>query len=270
MKTVELMPNEHSAAKLIGYLHEINESEMPNRLLRPCVVICPGGGYSILSAREADPPAFAFFSRGYNVFILYYSIQGDAGQMRPLIDISKSIMKIRENSIDWGIIPNQIAVCGFSAGAHVAASSGTLWDHPALKEELDTQNGRNKPDAMILCYPVITGGEFAHRGSFDWLTEGKNDPKQIALYSLENHIDSLTPPAFLWHTAADKDVPVENTLMFAAALQKNHIPFECHIYPNGNHGMSMCNNEVNSRNDHCSTWFPLCVEWLSELFSFEY
>ncbi len=269
MITIDLNPNPDSTAKLIGYLHEKSE-EMPNRFLRPCVVVCPGGGYEFLSAREADPPAFAFFSHGYNVFILYYSINEEATDMRPLIDISRSIMKIRENCENWGIIPNQIAVCGFSAGAHVAASVGTLWDSPALKEKIDTKDGQNRPNAMVLCYPVITAGEFAHRGSIDCLTGGKRDPESTGIFSLENQVSSATPPAFLWHTVEDETVPVENTLMFAAALQKNHIPFECHVYPNGAHGQSMCSAEVDSKNPHCATWFGLCTEWMGELFKFEY
>lgn len=270
MKTVNLTPDEGSGARLVGYLHDLDDREMPNRLQRPCVLICPGGGYTFLSAREADPPAFAFFSRGYNVFILYYSVQEGASNMRPLIEISESVMAIRKNSAEWGILPDRIAVCGFSAGAHVAASLGTLWDSERLRERLDTQDGQNRPDAMILCYPVITGGDFAHRGSFDQLTGGKNDPEELDFYSLEKHVSSLTPPAFLWHTVSDETVPVENTLLFATALQKNGVPFECHIYPNGAHGLSMCNNEVNSENPHCATWFPLCAEWLDELFRFEY
>lgn len=270
MKIVEMNPNENSSAKLVGYLHEMDEKEMANRISRPCVVICPGGGYTMLSAREADPPAFAFFSRGYHVFLLYYSIHEDAGDMRPLMDISKAVMLIRQNSAQWGILPDQIAVCGFSAGGHVAASLGTLWDSSALKAKLDTQSGQNKPNAMILCYPVITGGEYAHRGSFDQLTQGKNDPQSLEFYSLEKQVNGVTPPAFLWHTADDKSVPVENSMMFSAALQKYHIPFECHIYQSGLHGSSMCNAEVNTKNDHCATWFPLCIQWLDALFGYEY
>lgn len=270
MKIVELNPNPESRANLIGYLHDRDEQEMKNRLLRPCVVICPGGGYEILSAREADPPAFAFFSKGYDVFILYYSIREEAANLRPLIDLSRAVIKIRENSGEWGIIPDQIAVCGFSAGAHVAASLGTLWDAPELKEKMDIKNGLNRPNAMILCYPVITGGEFAHRGSFNRLIEGADEKESTEFFSLENHVTALTPPTFLWHTADDKSVPVENSLMFAAALQKKHIPLECHIYNSGRHGLSMCNTEVNSVNVHCSTWFSLCTEWLGELFQFAY
>ena len=270
MKTVNLTPNSASKTKLTGYLHEIDTEEMQNRVLRPCVLICPGGGYEFLSAREADPPAFAFFSQGYNVFILYYSIKEAAADMHPLIDASWAVMKIRENCEQWGIIPDQIAVCGFSAGAHVAASLGTLWNNPALKEKMDTKNGKNRPNALVLCYPVITAGEFSHHGSIEYLTGGAADGKMASLFSLENQVSDATPPTFLWHTADDSCVPVENTLMFASALQRNHIPFECHIYPNGEHGQSMCNVEVNSNNPHCATWFGLCAQWLGELFQFEY
>lgn len=269
MKVITCSPNPNSSAKLIGYLHD-DEPEMTNRKLRPCVVVCPGGGYNMLSARESDPPAFAFFEKGYHVFILFYSIREEAANLQPLVDISSAILEIRKNSDEWNILPNQIAVCGFSAGAHVAGSAGTLWDKPELKAKMDTKGGMNKPNAMILCYPVITGGKFAHRGSFDRLTAGNDEKQYNDFFSLEKHVDSATPPTFLWHTAEDDCVPVENTLLFAAALQRSHIPFECHIYPNGCHGQSMCNVEVNTKNDHCATWFPLCAQWLGELFHFAY
>lgn len=270
MKTINCSPSPNSKARLVGYLHDDEPEEMPVHNQRPCVIVCPGGGYEFLSAREADPPAFAFFSKGYNVFILYYSLCKDAQNMQPLIDLSLSVMKIRENCKEWHIISSQIAVIGFSAGAHVAGSLGTMWNNPALKEKIDTKCGSNRPNAMILCYPVITGGEFAHRGSFQWLTGSPVENEDCRFFSLENHVDSDTPPAFLWHTADDGCVPVENTLMFAAALQRSHIPFECHIYPSGDHGLSMCNAEVNTKSPHCATWFPLCAEWLGELFHFEY
>ncbi len=269
MKTVEFIPNENSNAKLFGYLHESNE-EQPNRLSRPCVMVCPGGGYEMLSERESDAPAFAFYAKGYHVFVLYYSIKEEAAGMTPLIEISKSVMLIRRHAEEWGIIPDQIAVCGFSAGGHLAGSLGTLWNHPKLLEKLDTQNGLNRPNAQILCYPVISGGIYAHRGSFEQLTGGEYDEESIAFYSLENHVSGSTPPTFLWHAVDDDIVPVENALMYAAALQRNKVPFECHLYPNGGHGLSMSNVEVNRSNGHCATWFPLCAQWLGELFQFEY
>lgn len=270
MRIVHLNPNPESSARLVGYLHDGETEKMTDRLVRPCVIICPGGGYSTLSAREAEPPATAFFAKGYNVFILYYSILNEACDLRPLADISLAIIMIRENASLWGVITNQIAVCGFSAGANVAASAGTLWDNPKLREKIDTKDGSNKPDAMILCYPLITAGEYTHRRSMEYIGAGLNENERVELFSLEKHVSASTPPAFLWHTVEDQSVPVENTMMFSQALQKFHVPFECHIYQKGYHGLSMCNAEVNSKNSHCATWFELCVEWLGDLFDFDY
>lgn len=266
MKTVEFRPNPESDARVVGYLHEPVPGEMPQGVDRPCVVVCPGGGYVFLSAREADPPASAFFARGYQVFILYYSIGEKASELRPLIDGSLTLMKIRENAAEWHVIPDKIAVTGFSAGGHVAASLGTLWDAPELKARFDTKGGKNRPDAMILCYSVLTAGELTHQDSARTVCGGEPTPEQIELFSLEKHVTPQTPPAFLWHTVEDDCVPVENALMFAAALQKNHVPFECHVFQRGGHGMSMCDAEVGVDNRHASSWFPLCADWLDELF----
>lgn len=264
MEKIELKPNPESEAKLVGYLHDKLEEKMPNRMKRPCVVVCPGGGYEYCSAREADPVAFSFFARGYHVFILYYSVGKAACGLRPLTDLSLSVLKIREKSEEWGIYPDKIALCGFSAGGHLAASLGTLWKNPLFAG--GGAGDANRPNALILGYPVISAGPFAHEGSIRLVSGGKEDIRSLC--SLENQVTPETPPAFLWHTADDGSVPVENTLLFVSALQKNHVPFECHIYPHGNHGMSMCTEEVGSRDPHLATWFPLCAEWLGELFGF--
>ena len=267
MKRMDLTPNPSSKAKLVGYLHDKNEQEMPNRIKRPCVVVCPGGGYEFCSAREADPVAFSFFSRGYNVFILYYSVGKEAAGLQPLSDLSLSVLTIRENSEEWGIFPDKLAVCGFSAGGHLAASLGTLWNSSLLAKDAGGGAGdANRPDAMILGYPVISAGQFAHEGSLRWVSGGNEEFRK--LFSLEEQVTPRTPPAFLWHTSDDGCVPAENTLLFASALQKNHIPFECHIYPHGNHGMSMCSEETGCRDPHLATWFPLCAQWLGQLFGF--
>ena len=267
MKIVKFQPNPNSKAHVIGYLHDVSV-EMPKRTERPCVVIYPGGGYVFLSDREADPPAMAFFARGYQVFILDYSIKEDATQLRPLIDGSLTLMKIRENSKEWHVVPNQIAVLGFSAGGHAAASLGTLWDSPELKAKIDTKGGGNRPDAMILCYAVITAGLKSHRDSIEALCGGKPTPEQVRFYSLEKHVGADTPPTFLWHTDEDDCVPVENAMMFAAALREHGVPFECHIFQKGGHGMSVCNVEVGCPLAHNAIWVRLAMEWLSDLFQF--
>ncbi len=267
-KTVSFSPNPHSPARAVGYLHDVYPEKMPNRIKRPCVVIFPGGAYVFLSEREADPPAMAFFSKGYNVFILYYSIKEHAKDYSPIFDGSLALLKIRENSEKWGILPDKIAVCGFSAGAHAAAALGTLWDEPALKAKIDTQGGRNRPDAMILCYPLISVAGYAHSEWAHTVFGGGLTEEQVNLLSLERHVNGQTPSTFLWHTYEDDCVPVENTLLFAEALRKNKVPFECHIFQKGRHGMSLCNEEVGSPNPHCAAWFPLCAEWLGGLFGF--
>lgn len=266
MEKIELSPNPDSGARLVGYLHDKAE-EMPNFLKRPCVVVCPGGGYEYCSAREADPVALAFFGRGYNTFILYYSVGKEAAQLRPLTDLSLSVLKIRKNCEEWGILPDKIAVCGFSAGGHLAASLGTLWNSPLLAAAGGGAVGNgNRPDAMILGYPVISAGKYAHKGSLHLVSGDQTE--FLKLLSLEKQVTPETPPAFLWHTADDGCVPVQNTLLFAAALLEKGVPFECHIYPHGNHGMSMCTAEVNCPSPHLATWFPLCIEWLENLFGF--
>lgn len=268
MQKIELFPNPGSKARMVGYLHQTLTEMEEHRTKRPCVLIFPGGGYEFLSEREADPVAFSFFQKGYQVFILYYSLCEDARDMQVLVDASNAIMTIRNHSDEWNVREDQIAVCGFSAGGHAAASLGILWNHPRLLEKINTHGGKNRPDAMILCYPVITAGEFAHQGSLKWISGSEQGTEENEFWALDRHVDSTTPPAFVWHTVEDDCVPVENTLFLLNALRKNGISFECHLYPHGGHGMSICTQEVGSPNPHAGTWLPLCLQWLEELFQF--
>lgn len=255
--------------RLKGFLHSYSK-EIPGRTSRPCILIFPGGGYNFLSERENEPVALAYFAAGYNVFTLNYSCGEGAADFRPLIEASEAIVTLRERCEEWHIEPNKIALVGFSAGAHTAASIGTLWNCPALSEKFGEVGEKNRPDAMVLCYSVISSGVFAHRGSFNNISHKGSDKAALELLSLENQVTAGTPPTFLWHTADDMAVPVENTLLMASALRKAGVSFECHIFPEGNHGLSLCNNEVGSPNAHCSKWFKLSLVWLAERFSFEY
>lgn len=248
-------------ASVVGYLHEDHDRLVAHRV-RPALIVCPGGGYGHLSPREADPPALQFFSMGYNVFILSYTLLEQAGQLHPLHQLADTVRTVREHAAQWHINPQKIAVMGFSAGGHLACSLGALWNHP------DVSLGEGcRPNALLLCYPVITLGEFTHAGTRDYVTGG--DPALRSLLSLEHQITPDFPPAFLWHTADDQSVPVENSLLLLSALRKNGIPFESHIFAHGVHGLSLCNREVESPNPECAQWLPLCKTWINGLFGFD-
>lgn len=255
---------------LTGYLHEYSP-EMEMFAARPAVVVCPGGGYVFRSDRETDPVALRFCAAGYQTFVLRYSTAEEAGTplgIKPLTDLSCAVAAVRSSAREWGVDPEKIAVCGFSAGGHLAASLGVHWDSPRLRAAALFKRGENRPNALVLCYPVISAGEYAHRGSIKNLA-GEN-AEDAAFFSLENHIDGdRTPPAFLWHTVEDDAVSVENALLFASGLRRAGVPFEMHLYESGGHGMSVCTREVGAPDRHNADWMRQCLEWLGRRFSFE-
>jgi len=234
------------------------------------VLICPGGGYGGTSWREAEAIAIEFNRAGYNAFVLYYSVKPNK-HPQPIYDVTRAMCIIRERAEEWNVDSDKIAVIGFSAGGHLAGSLGVHWNNPYLLDVPRMEKGKNKPNALILSYPVITGGEFAHRGSFDNLLGENADEKMINEMSLEKHVSKDTPPTFLWHTFEDTCVPVENSLLFANALRKNDVPFEMHIYPKGPHGISLATEVTFDGNDdyinsHIASWIKLCTEWLGIVF----
>lgn len=232
---------------------------------RVAMIICPGGGYGMLSDRESDPPAIAFLNMGLQVFVLQYPIKEDAGNKAPLESLARSVQIVRSNSKQWQIDPDKIAVCGFSAGAHVAGALGVHWNDPESLARCHAKSvDELRPNAMVLCYPVITAGEFAHSGSIRCVS--RNCKESIDYWSLERHVNKNTPPTFLWHTMDDPVVPVENSFLFASALHQYGVGCECHFYEQGNHGMSLATREVGCANESIHTWITLCRNWLSSCF----
>lgn len=251
------------------YIPETVGEINPDVLYR-CVLICPGGGYEYTSRREAEPVALRFAGQGIAAAVLDYSTNGPKYPMQ-VLQVLAAVTYLRRNSADLHIDPEKIAVMGFSAGGHAACSAGVFWQEEFAEKALGIAHGEDKPNGMILCYPVITSGEFAHRGSFDALIGKEPSEELLKRVSLEKQVTENTPQTFLWHTAEDGLVPAENSLLFAMALREKGIPLEMHIYPKGHHGMSLCDETVDRPENvtdgarYCSEWFSRCVRWVKEI-----
>ena len=221
-----------------------------------CIVVCPGGGYGGRAPHEGAPIAKWLNSAGVAGFVLDYRVRPYRHPI-PLGDAQRAIRLVRARAAEWKIDPKRIGILGFSAGGHLAASAATIFDagKADAADPIDRQSCR--PDAAILCYPVITFGEFRHNGSMMNLLGESFDDKLRQELCLETRVTRETPPTFLWHTSEDAGVPVENSLLFAAALHKNKVPFALHIFPHGRHGLGLATDVP----EVCA-WTALCVDWL--------
>lgn len=269
-EVLHIFPQDEKA-NLVTYIR-YNSKELNNGP-RPAMLVLPGGGYGFLSDREAEPIAVAFLAKGFNAFILNYSVNEMAANYNPVCEAALAIKHIRENAEKYNIDPHKIFVVGFSAGGHLACSAGTLWNCEKVREALgaDAPEGIARPDGMILSYPVITAFEHCHPGSI-YNVCGTNTPtdEQKKQFSLEYQVDSSTSPAFIWHTFEDTLVPVQNSLLLALALKKNNVPFELHVYPRGPHGLALANEDTFSGWNGMiqvppQQWVDLAARWAKEL-----
>ena len=269
-EVLHIFPQDEKA-NLVTYLH-YNSKEL-NNPPRPAMIVCPGGGYGFLSDREAEPIAVAFLAKGFNCFILNYSTCEKATNYNPLCEAALAIKHVRENAEKYNVDKNRIFIVGFSAGGHLACSTGTLWNCQKVKETLgdDAEEGIGKPNGMILAYPVITAFEHTHAGTIYNLC-GTTSPtdEQRMRFSLEHHVDNTSVPAFIWHTFEDGAVPVQNSLLLALAMKKNDIPFELHVFPKGPHGLSLANEETSSGfanmiQKEPQIWIDLAANWAKQL-----
>lgn len=270
------------------------------------IIIFPGGGYSWLSDRESKPVAKAFNRYGFRAVIFRYDTSSEILGLRPLKQAAWAIAEIKK------MFPGEpVYLCGFSAGAHCAASIGIHFDdtdwngHPLFDDVIDyiTKHSQvnkystieNKSlksasdkekwyelfraDGMILGYPVISSGDYAHRGSFERLLGKRKDflykygddtdyIRAMRWFSLELQVHATTPKSFVWQTMEDDSVPVQNSLLFVEAMVEHDIKVEYHMYPSGVHGLSLATKEVETPEKgrypdiHVADWIERAVDWL--------
>lgn len=249
-----------NGAVLTTYIPD-NFMEIDPKRMRPAVIICPGGGYEYTSTREGEPIALRLNALGIAAFVLEYSCT-PAVFPTALHELAATVVLLKKNAALWHLDPKNISVMGFSAGGHLAASLGCLWN----SESTGFPNSDARPDAMILCYPVITSNSFGHDPSFRALLKEKYSSMRQEL-SLETRVTKETPPSFIWHTHDDDVVPVENSLLFAMALREKGVPFELHIYQPGGHGLSTATAETqNAKGEavqpECTNWLEMAATWI--------
>lgn len=296
-KTITLYPDRQDVT-LTTYILD-GSSSLLNGRKRPAVLICPGGAYLFCSNREAEPVALHFAAMGYHAFVLRYStysggteydlsdtdlpVHPDSIHPAPMRDIGKAFLTIRAHADEWLVDMEKIAICGFSAGAHNCAMYAVYWDKPVIHEFFGEEPSQFKPALAILSY-----------GISDYHSMGRNtsDPKNQKLsqsasiaflgttsptadlldeVSPAMHVSKNTPPTFLWATSEDALVPPENTTIMATALAKAGVPFEVHIFEEGQHGLSLADQTTATAawqiDPDAAQWVALVEKWMAKRFA---
>lgn len=269
---------------------------------RPAIIVCPGGAYLGCSDREAEPVALRFAAMGYHAFVLRYSTyyKGEFGMFAPerempvdprslhpgpLRDLGKAFLTIRVHAEDWRVDRERIGICGFSAGGHNCAMYATHWNKPVLSDHFGEPAAAFRPAVAILAYSVLDY-RLMLAPSSDPVVQAISDAAAIALMGtrtpspeLMNELSPVlqvsgdTPPTFLWATAADPLVPVENTTRMATALAQAGVPFEVHIFERGPHGLSLADQATAGSacdiDRDAANWVEAAAAWLSKRFALD-
>jgi len=224
------------------------------------LVICPGGSYAALAPLEGNYYALWLNQHGVTCFVLKYRL-GSTGYHYPaeFQDVTRAVRWVRAHASEYKIDPHRVGIMGSSAGGHLAATLLTHFDAGDTNSADLVERQSSRPDRGILCYPVISMGEFAHEFSKDNLLGTNATPELVRLLSNELQVTSNTPPCFLWTTFEDQSVPMENAMRFAEALRRNDVPFDLHIYEKGAHGMGL-NDQPPFTHPH--PWAADCLFWL--------
>lgn len=236
----------------------------PEKATGTAIVICPGGGYSILAAsHEGSDVARRFNEMGITAIVLKYRLPNDTSMVNkeigPLQDAQKAIEVVREKAAEWNINKDQVGIIGFSAGGHLASTAGTHFNYDYLTNHAYKKAKKSplRPNFMILIYPVISFSDsLAHKGSRTKLLGEHPTAGKMVQYSNELQVTKATPPTFLVHAKDDKTVVVQNSERFYEALQKHHIPAEIYLYEKGGHGFGMINKTSEVK------WMDLVEQWM--------
>lgn len=266
---------------------------------RPAVIVCPGGAYFSCSDREGEPVALAFANMGYHAFVLRYSVYGGNGfemdlnhlpikeecqHPRPMQDIGRAMLYIREHAEEWLVDTERIAICGFSAGAHNCAMYETNWSKPVMTDYFKCEAKALRPAACILGYPLTDylymkentsdnpfDATFFNGSNTAFLGEDRYTDERMIEVSPAHNVDTDTPPTYIWSTAADNLVPVQHAIRMAHALADKKIPFELHIFEEGPHGLSTSTQaSVQAKSQmypDAAKWVGLCGAWLEKRFA---
>jgi len=224
------------------------------------MVICPGGAYQMLASHEGRDYALWLNQQGITGFVLKYRL-GPHGYRHPVMlqDAARAVRWVRAHAAEFNIDPHRVGIMGSSAGGHLASTLLTHFDFGNTNSDDPIERQSSRPDLGILCYAVISMGEFTHGGSKTNLLGQHPSAKLVKLLSNELQVTTNTPPCFLWCTYEDKAVPMENTLQFAEALRKHHVPFDLHVYQKGAHGIGLADKPPFA---HPHPWAGDCLFWL--------
>ena len=228
---------------------------------KTAVIVAPGGGYVHLSMiKEGADVAAWLNTHGVAAFVVRYRLGPKYHNPIELGDAQRAIRTVRANAAQYGIAPDHIGMWGFSAGGHLTASAGTMFDagNVAATDAIDQQGSR--PDFLILAYPVITMQDpYVHKGSRTYLLGDTPTQEQMDAMSPEMHVTAQTPPTFLFTTTDDKTVPVLNSVMFYTSLVKAGVPAEMHIFQHGAHGSGLA-----PANPQLKPWTDMLIKWMRE------
>lgn len=263
-------------------LHASNEYNVGKK--RPLVIVCPGGGYAFTSDREAEPIALKFNSIGMHCVVLWYTVMDQVKNVpqNAWMECAMVVKQVREHAEEWLVEHDQIIVCGFSAGGHLALQTALRWQEKELAEKLHTTSDQLKINLAIAAYPSVQVDHAFEEEDFGFAASliaqpntaneryfGVQNPDEqdVNAYNLCQFVSEFAPPMFVWHTFEDVLVDVQNSLQLAQSLRQQNVPFELHIFEKGEHGLALCDRttarKASHHNSHVKHWFTLCEEWLS-------